>query len=181
MTMDTDGNGNLQYIEGLGAVRLPGEFVPEFRESSDVEVADNIPQPRPNSPIPKHHRSPAMTMPSFVFINTNGDAGLNNPIPFGKANTVRVDNYTTQWCRVGGVHIAPNSYGWVIALDRAVTNAKLGWEAPPTVTQPAATTGAYVYTTWYEERFPHQSGISSVTSTTIAAPTTATESNVAGS
>lgn len=158
--MDTDTDQrNLHYIEGLGTVRLPGEYIPEFHEVPEGELAATIPQTRPDSAIPKHQRHPGITLPSFVFANTNGDAGLAAPIPYGRANTVRVDNYSTQWCRVGGVYIPPQTIGWVIALDRAVTEARLAWSAPIGATQTPLTTNAQVYTFWYEERFPPQTGI----------------------
>ncbi len=176
--MDT--NGNLEYIEGLPQNRLPGAMLPEFHEASDDALVQSIPQGQHDSAVAKVHRVPHITLPSFVFSNTNGDAGLNQPIPYGRANSVRVDNYTTQWCKVGGVHIGPSTYGWVIALDRAVTNARLGWEAPPGITQPATTSGTLVYTFWYEERFPAQAGIS-FGGAAVSAPTTGTETNVAGS
>jgi hypothetical protein len=156
----TNGNGNLEYVEGLPQNRIPGAMVPEFHEvDNDRAIAEAIPVTQHDPATPKQNRFSNITMPSFVFISVNGDAGLNQPIPYGRANTVRVDNYSAQWCRVGGVFIQPGSYGWVIALDRAVTNAKLGWEAPPGQVQPAAVTGAPAYTTWYEERFPHQTGV----------------------
>ncbi len=177
---DMNGSSNLEYIEGLPQNRLPGAFVPEFRESSDLAIAQGIPQTRMDSPVPKHHRMPQITMPSFAFVTTNGTA-LNAPIPFGRANTVRVDNLTPQWCRVSGVYVNPNSIGWYIPIQNATQAAILTWESPATVTQPGATTGANAYTIWYEERFPAQVGVGTVTTTTVAAPTTGTETNVAGS
>jgi hypothetical protein len=155
----TNGTANLEYIEGLPHDRLPGAMVPEFHEESDdAAIAGMIPQTRPDSPVAKHHRMPLVTMPSFAFVSTNGTA-LLAPIPFGRANTVRVDNLTSQWCRVGGFYINPFSTGWTIPLQTAVTTATLTWEAPATITQPAATTGANCYTVWYEERFPPTAGV----------------------
>ncbi len=149
---------NLEYVEGLPQDRLPGAILHEFRETVPEDVAGNIPHTQHDSGVPKGHRYPQTTFPSYTYTNTNGDLGLNQNIPFGRANSVRVDNYTAQWCRVGGVFIEPQTYGWVIPLAHAGTNAKLTWEAPPGQTQPAAVTGELAYTTWYEERFPHETG-----------------------
>lgn len=152
MSDDANDTGTLAYIEGLHQDRIPGAMVPEFHEAPDETLAHLIPQTRPEDGTHKALRNPAITMPSFAFISTNGTA-LDSPIPFGRANTVRVDNLSPQWCKVGGVFVNPFSVGWFIPLQNAAPTAKLTWEAPPTVTQPGSTTGANAYTIWYEERF----------------------------
>lgn len=171
-------NDNLKYILGAnksGRTGAPaGEEeiadthrqevrIPEFHHEDRVQ-GWRAPEGHPpqDIPVPKDSRFPHVTSNSFTFATTVG-TNLTGNIPFGRANSVRVDNYTNQWVLVGGktygFFIQPYSYGWMFALPLGETTAYLHFDAPQGQTQPPQVNGGYCYTTWYEERFSSEAGV----------------------
>lgn len=110
-----------------------------------------------DSLIPKSHRLPAVAYRSTAFFTTNGTA-LYAPLDH-PANSVSVNNYSGQWCRVGNdIWVPPMSVGWLFVLPSSTKNAQVAWEAPTGSTQTPSVSGSLVRTQWFEEQLIPESG-----------------------
>ncbi|MGH3571462.1 MAG: hypothetical protein ACRDUW_06495, partial [Pseudonocardiaceae bacterium] len=94
---------------------IMGVEVPEFHEACDDETSQDTTSITPDGGGLKEHRY-GLTLATFSFVTLNG-TDLQQPLPYGRANSVRVDNFGTEWVQIANeVFVPPQWIGYVVQL-----------------------------------------------------------------